>query len=311
MRGFVTDPAGQAGVRLAHDLPEPAPAPDEFLLDVRGYAVNRGELRLIRRRPDGWRPGQDVTGVVLRAAEDGSGPPVGSRVAAMIDWESWAERVAVPTNWAAVLDDRVSFAQAAALPCAGLTALRALRHGGSVLGRDVLVTGATGGVGQFAVRLATLSGARVTAQVSDDDRRDLATSLGARHVVTSLDDEITTRFALVLDGVAGPQLARAVRLLAADGTAVVYGGLGDSGLQQSDFYGSGVANAKLVMGFLSILPADTKGADIAVLAGLVADGRLDPLIGWQSDWTRTPDALDMLAKRGFRGRAVLLRDATG
>jgi NADPH:quinone reductase-like Zn-dependent oxidoreductase len=307
MLGFVTDPAGRAGVCLAHDLPEPVPAPHEFLLDVRGYAVNPGELRLIRRRPNGFRPGQDVTGVVLRAASDGSGPPVGARVAAMIDWESWAERVAVPSTAAAILPDSVSFAQAAALPCAGLTALRALRHGGAVLGRNVLITGATGGVGQFAVPLAVLSGARVTAQVSGPDRAELARSLGAHDVVTALDD-VPTRFALLLDGVAGPQLARAVRLLESDGVAVIYGGGADSGLQQADFYGSGVANARLVMGFISVLPAETKGADLAILAGLVGDGRLDPLVGWHTDWTRTPDALEALARREIRGRAVLLRE---
>lgn len=309
MLGFVTDPAGRAGLRLARDLPEPVPAPHEFLLDVRGFAVNRGELRLIARRPDGWRPGQDVTGVVLRAAQDGSGPPEGARVAAEIDWESWAERVAVPSTSATVLDDRVGFEQAAALPVAGLTALRALRHGGSVLGQDVLITGATGGVGQFAVGLAALSGARVTAQVSDPDRIELARSLGAHHVMTSLDG-LDTRFALLLDGVAGPQLAKAVRLLRPEGCAVVYGGGAESGLQQADFYGSGVANARLIMGFLSILPAETKGADLGIVAGLVADGRLTPVIGWSSDWTETPAALQALARREIRGRAVLLRAAS-
>jgi NADPH:quinone reductase-like Zn-dependent oxidoreductase len=308
MLGFVTDPAGRAGLRLARDLPEPVPAPHEFLLDVRGYAINRGELRLIARRPNGWRPGQDVTGIVLRAAEDGSGPPTGARVAAEIDWESWAERVAVPSASAAVLDDRVGFEQAAALPVAGLTALRALRHGGSVLGKNVLVTGATGGVGQFAVPLAVLSGASVTAQVSDPVRTELALSLGAHHVVTSL-DEVTTRFSLLLDGVAGPQLSKAVRLLESGGCAVVYGGGAESGLQQADFYGSGVANARLVMGFLSVLPAETKGADLGIVAGLVTQGRLTPAIGWSSDWTETPAALQALARREIRGRAVLLRDA--
>jgi len=62
MLGFVTDPGGRAGLRRARDLPEPVPAPHEFLLDVRGYAVNAGELRLIWRRPNGFRPGQNVTG---------------------------------------------------------------------------------------------------------------------------------------------------------------------------------------------------------------------------------------------------------
>ncbi|ADP79399.1 zinc-binding dehydrogenase [Pseudofrankia inefficax] len=308
MRGFVTDPAGQAGLRLADDLPEPEPAAGEFLLEVRGYAINPGEVGLIARRPNGWRPGQDVTGVVLRAAADGSGPPVGSRVAAVVDWESWAERVAVPSGWAAVLDDRVSFAQAAAIPCAGLAALRTLRYGGAVLGRDVLVTGATGGTGQFSVQLAVLSGARVTALVSGPQRVDLARELGAHRVLTSLEDDTVGRFDLVLDGVAGPTVAQAARRLKPEGTLVVYGGGTGSTVEPRDLYLNGVANGRLILGFIGILPHETKGEDIAIVADLVAEGRVRPLIGWQEDWTRTPDAFDALAKRAIRGRAVLLRE---
>src|SRR5579884_81744 len=127
MRGFITDPASPGGLRLVNDLPEPEPAPDQFLLEVRAYSINSGEARLITQRPQGWRPGQDVAGIVRQAAANGSGPPEGTRVAARVDWEGWAERVAVPGRSAAVLDDRVSFEQAATLPIAGLTALRALR----------------------------------------------------------------------------------------------------------------------------------------------------------------------------------------
>ncbi|MFE0464893.1 alcohol dehydrogenase, partial [Kitasatospora sp. NPDC058965] len=73
MRGYLTDPTARAGLRLAEDLAEPRPGPDEFLLEVRAYAVNPGETKLIAERPDGFRPGQDVAGTVLRAAADGSG----------------------------------------------------------------------------------------------------------------------------------------------------------------------------------------------------------------------------------------------
>ena len=114
---------------------------------MRAFSVNYGEADLIRRRPDGWRPGQDVAGIVISRAEDGSGPPEGTRVVAYLDWEGWAERVSVPTWAVAALDDRVSFETSATLPVAGLTALRALREGGAILGRDVLVTGATGSMG--------------------------------------------------------------------------------------------------------------------------------------------------------------------
>ncbi len=307
MRAIITDPAAPAGVRLADDLPEPEPGPGEFLLEVRAFAVNSGELRLIGMRPDGWRPGQDVAGVVVRAAADGSGPPVGSRALARVDWEGWAERVPVPIAAAAVFDERVSFADAATLPVAGLTALRALRHGGAVLGRQVLVTGATGGVGHFAVQLAVLSGARVTALVSGAERAGEAAELGAHRVLTALVDDLGAGpFHLVLDGVGGPGLAEALRRTAPGGTAVLYGGPGGvTELRLADFYAQ-AWNARLI-GLISDEPAGTKGEDLAILAQLVAAGRLRPHLGFVEDWTRTADALIALADRRVRGKAVLTR----
>lgn len=304
MRGFITAPAGHAGLRLADDLPEPSPAPHEAVVEVRAYAVNHDELNLIARRPDGWRPGQDVAGVVLRAAADGSGPGPGARVVCYLDWEGWAERVAVPTHCLAALDDRVSFGQAATLPIAGLTALRALRVGGAVLGRQVLVTGATGGVGQFAVQLAVAAGARVTAQVSGPDRAAQARASGARQVVTSLEDDTLGPFHLVLDGIGGPLTAQAVRRIAPGGHLAWYGNVGGPAeLRLGDFYAQGW-NAHIV-GFISPVPEETKGEDLAILADLVADGRLTPRIGLTLDWERTPEALDALARREVRGKAVL------
>lgn len=181
---------------------------------MRAFSLNYGETILIKQRPDGWRPGQDVAGVVVRQAADGSGPAEGTRVVAYLEWEGWAERVPVPTRAVAPLDDRVGFEQAATLPVAGLTALRSLRGGGAVLGRNVLVTSATGGVGQFAVQLARAAGAMVTAQVSGTSRIPEARELGAHHIVTTLDDPALGPFHLVLDGVGGPQLALAVHRMA-------------------------------------------------------------------------------------------------
>ncbi|MFI5693163.1 zinc-binding dehydrogenase [Kribbella sp. NPDC051586] len=304
MRGFITDPAAQAGLRLADDLPEPTPAPDESVVEVRAYAANHDELNLIARRPDGWRPGQDIAGVVVRAAADGNGPAAGTRVGCYLDWEGWAERVPVPAHCLAVLDDRVSFEQAATLPVAGLTALRALRVGGAVLGRKVLVTGATGGVGQFAVQLAVAAGAVVTAQVSSPAREAEARALGAHQVVTSLEDETLGPFHLVMDGIGGPLTAQAVRRIAAGGHLAWYGNIGGPAeLRLGDFYSQGW-NAHIV-GFISPVPEETKGEDLSILAALVADGRLTPSIGLRVDWTKTPDALDALSRREFRGKAVM------
>jgi NADPH:quinone reductase-like Zn-dependent oxidoreductase len=305
MRGYVTDPAGPSGVRLADDLPEPVPAASELVLDVRAYAINAGELRLIERRPNDFRPGQDVAGLVVRAAADGSGPAVGSRVVARVDWHGWATRVAVPTYQTAVLDDGVSYEQAATLPVAGLTALRALRLGGDLLGRNVLITGATGGVGQFAIQLAKAAGAVVTAQVSTVERAAEATALGANQVVTSLQDKNLGPFQLVLDGVGGELLTQSVRLLAPEATVAFYSSVGGpTTLTLSDFYYAGAHNAKMVA-FVSDHPEETKGEDLAILARLVADGRPTAKIGWSADWEDTPKALQALANREIRGKAVL------
>src|SRR6266567_7671839 len=142
MRALVATGSSAAPLEL-RSVEEPRADAGQAIVDVRAISINRGELRLLAARPEGWRPGQDIAGVVAQTAADGSGPPVGTRVVALVDQAGWAERVAVPSSRIGVLPDEVAFAQAAALPVAGLTALRTLRLGGFLLGRNVLVTGAT------------------------------------------------------------------------------------------------------------------------------------------------------------------------
>src|SRR5438445_6268662 len=169
MLALVNTPSGPAPVEI-REVPEPTPAANEALVEVRAFSLNRGELRLMQTRPEGWRPGQDIGGVVLQQAADGSGPAAGARVVALTDNAGWAQRAAVPAHRMAALPDNVRFEEAAALPVAGLTALRALRHGAPLLGKRVLVTGAGGGVGHLATQLAARSGARVTAVVGSPER---------------------------------------------------------------------------------------------------------------------------------------------
>jgi NADPH:quinone reductase len=275
------------------------------VLDVRSYAINRGELMLLERRPDGWRPGQDVAGVVVRAAEDGSGPPEGARAVAIVAGGGWAERVAVAAAHAAALPDEVTFEAGASLPIAGLTALRAIRTGGVVLGREVLVTGATGGVGHFAVQLGAAAGALVTAHVSGPERADVARSLGARQVIWSLEDESLGPFHLVLDGIGGATLRAAVHRMAPGATAATYGTLaGPAELSLEDF--GRAPNAKLIPIFHAV-PEEEKGADLAILAGLVGSGQLVPHLGVVDDWRDTLDVLSAMRARRVRGRAVMRR----
>ena len=256
-------------------------------------------------RPNGWRPGQDLAGVVVQAAASGKGPAVGTRVGGLVDWECWAERVAVSTDLAIPLPENVSFEQAASLPIAGLTALRALRLGGSLLGRRVLVTGATGGVGQFAIQLAAAGGAEVTALVFAPDRERQAGALGAHHVVTSLDGDDLGIFHLVLDGVGGQVLTDSIHRLEPGGAAVTYGTLGGAApLALLDFPRGPACH---VVPLFHAYPLETRGEDLAVLVSMVAGGRLRPLLGMVRDWAETLAVLEALRERQVRGKAVLTR----
>src|SRR5499427_4456390 len=106
MLAVVNTPGDSAPVAL-REVAELQPAPNEALVEVRAFSLNRGELRLFQARPEGWRPGQDISGVVLTQAADGSGPPPGTRVVALTDNAGWAERAAVSAHRMAVLPDNV------------------------------------------------------------------------------------------------------------------------------------------------------------------------------------------------------------
>jgi NADPH:quinone reductase-like Zn-dependent oxidoreductase len=168
MRALVVDSAAPGRITFG-DVSEPVPVPGEVLVDVRAFSINRGELRMLGTAADGWRPGWDFAGILRSDVEHGL--RAGTRVVGIRRGGTWAERVAVSHAWIAELPDGVSFAQGAALPTAGLAALRMLRLGPAILGRRVLVTGASGGVGRFAIQLAHLGGAEVTALVSGSSAR--------------------------------------------------------------------------------------------------------------------------------------------
>jgi NADPH2:quinone reductase len=300
--GYITSREAPGGLER-RTLSEPQAGPGIAVVAVEAYSLNRGELALLEQRPDGWTPGQDVAGVVARAATDGTGPPEGVRVVGVADQGGWSQRVAVPVHRIAELPDGCSSAQAAALPVAGLTALRALRLGGALLGRAVLVTGASGGVGTLAVQLAKVGGATVTALVSGDHRVDAVRALGADAVVTSL-EEADGPFDVVLDGVGGDALVEGVRRLAREGVAVAYGLAGGepSELTFRDFVESPFG--RLVPFRVYTTDEHTFGEDLGYLAGLVAAGRLEVAIGARLDWERTLEGVEMLRARSVAGKVV-------
>jgi NADPH:quinone reductase-like Zn-dependent oxidoreductase len=290
------------------ELPEPRPQRNEALVAVRAFSLNRGELRSLGNNEEGWVPGQDVAGVVLSQAADGSGPATGSRVVALTDECGWAQCVAVPWHRMAMLPDRVSFSQAATLPVAGLTALRTLRYGAPLLGRGVLITGAAGGVGTIAIQLAARSGARATAIVGRAERGAGLKELGAAEVVVGIENTVG-RFSLILESGGGASLAHAIRLVEAKGTIVVYGN--SSGeptvLAFSDFRGAPNARVQS-FSYFSSESEDRFAPDLALLVSLIADGSLKPQIGVTRSWRDFPAVADQLRDRRVAGKAVLLID---
>jgi NADPH2:quinone reductase len=301
MRAVIYDPEGRANLRLA-DVDEPVVADSEALVEVRAVALNFGEVHFIdQNRKPGEVPGWDAAGVVVQVAADGSGPPVDSRVVGFHWGGGWAERRAVPTENLVVLPDSVEFGAAAALPVAGVTALQALRALGPVVGRRVLITGASGGVGRFAVQLAARAGAHVIAAVGTAARGAGLTALGAAEVVVGLSQLADPVFG-VLDNVGGPLLAEAFGLVADGGSAQSIG-MASNDPTTIDFEKerrTGVR--KRLEPFVVRTPFRP---DLDYLVALLAAGELDPQIGLRGSWEDVSEAADALLNRRVAGKAVL------
>ncbi|MET9293412.1 zinc-binding dehydrogenase [Streptomyces sp. NPDC003077] len=299
MRALVVD-HGEAGpVRFA-DVDEPVPSSGEALVEIRHIGLNFGELNYVHQWPAGAVHGHDAAGVVVRAASDGSGPPEGTRVAVGMSPHAWAERVAVGPASLGTVPEGVELADAAALGIAGVTALRVLRKR-SVLARDVLITGASGGVGHFAVQLAALAGARVTALVGSPDRAAGLRELGADKVLADLAGA-ECRFDLVLDTVGGPLVAQAWSLLAEGGTIhlVGYSSGQDTTFPSGSLFGFGEPRSLATYGDMT----PTSG-ELTDLLGLMAAGRLSAPVGLRGGWQDVDDAVRALFARKVHGKIVL------
>ncbi|MGH2448050.1 MAG: zinc-binding dehydrogenase [Chloroflexota bacterium] len=303
MLAIVAAPDTKEGFTF-RDVPAPQPGPTEALVDVNAISLNRGEAnRLSVAEPD-WRPGWDFSGVVRRAARDGRGPAEGQRVVGIVPEGSWAQQVAVSTDRVATLPDQVSFADAATLPVAGLTALRTLRFGGLLLGRRAVITGAAGGVGRLAVQLASQAGAYVIAIVGSSERASGLDRLGAAETVLGI-DRISEPAHLILESVGGESLAAALKLVAPHGCVVSFGNSSrqDTSFNVSEFYTHDDAQLRA---FLLLDPDQAPFTDdLSALASLVAVRKLSPEIGLETSWRHLAEALKALRERKVNGKAVL------
>ncbi|MBE3009206.1 zinc-binding dehydrogenase [Microbispora sp. NEAU-D428] len=286
------------------DVPEPTPGANEALVKVEAFSVNRGETFKLEAPVTGGVPGKDISGLVVQPAADGSGPTGITRVVGHPMAGGWAEYVAVPADALAVLPDGVSAIQGAALPLAGLTALRLLRAAGPVLGRRVLLTGASGGVGHYVTELAAAAGAEVTAVTRNAERGARLAGLGAAEIVHDVADA-RGPYDIVLESTGGASLPIALARLARRGVLIWFGQASrtPATLDFFDFF-SGPESA--VIRHFHYLDAGTPlGDDLATLVRLTADGRLHPEIGRVADWADTATALTDLRDRRIRGKAVL------
>ncbi|HTZ36108.1 MAG TPA: zinc-binding dehydrogenase [Stellaceae bacterium] len=310
VRAVVVDPAapgrlaiGPVGLR--------DPDRDEVQVRVTAISLNRGETRrAVQQAEPGWRPGWDFAGVVETGAADGSGPAAGTRVVGILPSGAWAERVNCRSHAVAALPDAVSDAQAATLPVAGLTALHGLRQGGLLLGRRVLVDGASGGVGHLACQLAQAAGALVWGHVRREEQRaQVAEWCGGRAIVGR--DLAAAKgqgpYWLILDSLGGAALGAAMGMLAPNGTCVTFG-VSDAAtatVESRWFFATGGARLYGLTLFHELMSVERAGIGLALLAAEIAAGRLRPQIAVEARWSEVARIAERLIERDFTGKAVL------
>jgi NADPH:quinone reductase-like Zn-dependent oxidoreductase len=292
-----------SGALARPELGEPDPGPDEVVVEVRAFSPNRGETFVLESAGAGFRPGKDIAGLIVKPAASGVGPAAGQRVVAHLDSAGWAERAAVPVDRLVPIPDALSFEVAAALPLAGLTAMRLTRATGPLASRRILWTGASGGVGHYFVELAAAQGAQITVVAADEHRSRRLVELGASRCLTD-PRAATGTFDIGLDSVGGAWTAAVLSKLADDGLLVWFGQASRTAPTLDFFDWSGGSSAT-IRKFLYTDDDTPIVDDLATLVRLTTTGRLHPEIGLLDDWEETPRALAAIVQRAVRGNAVL------
>ncbi|MDT0319041.1 zinc-binding dehydrogenase [Streptomyces millisiae] len=307
VRALVVDHTAPGHLSLT-DVPVPRPTAHETLVRVEAVSLNSGEVyQAIRpETPNGTQLGWDAAGVVIQQAADGSGPAEGTRVVT-VGQAGWAELRATPANLLGTAPENADPGALSTIPVAGLSALRVLRRMGSLLGRRVMVTGASGGVGRYAVQLAARAGAHVVAISRSPAQADGLRNLGAQEV-HSEPAAVRQPVSAVVDNVGGQYLVDAFASLSAGGTLFCVGRSSEADVMLSTdtlLGAEGPYGRSIHSFFLTGDPTTDFSADLTWLAGEIATGRLHPSISWRGPWTRHAEAVQLLLDGRLHGKAVL------
>ena len=319
MQAIVQDGYGSADVWHVARIARPEPGTGEVLLQVSAAGLDRGQWHLMTGQPylmrlvSGIRgpknpvPGLDVAGTVVAVGPGVTRFSVGDEVFGF-GRGTFAEYAVARQDKLARKPVNVSFEQAAVVPVSAVTALMALTDVGHVReGQNVLITGASGGVGSYAVQLAKAFGAEVTG-VCSTAKADLVRSLGAAHVIDYTRDDFAAgerRYDLIIDIAGNPAVSRLRRALTPAGTAVIVGGEGSG-----DWVGMGrqfraLARSPLIRQRLTMLTPKQRAADLERLAALIQEGRVTPSIGASYPLDQTREAMRHLESGKARGKIAI------
>jgi len=320
MKAIVYHEYGPPDVLRYADVDQPAPGRGEVLIQVKAASLNFGDRAAMHGKPSIMRLafglkrpkrtilGRDVAGVV---AEVGAGVTkwrVGDEVFGELEQRGFAEYAVAPAHHLARKPAGVTFEQAATLPVAGSTALQSARRGGVGPGRTVLVNGATGGVGLFAVQLSAAQGAEVTG-VCRTGNADLVHSVGATHIVDYTKDDLARtakRFDVIID-LAGSQSLRTMRrLLTPKGVYVCTTGAGGDLLGPLPRLAQAGLTSPFVSQSLRVLAQSRNVDDLDALARMVAEGTLTPVIERTYPLSEAAQAIRELEANHARGKVVLV-----
>ncbi|MEV6320799.1 NAD(P)-dependent alcohol dehydrogenase [Nocardia sp. NPDC051787] len=323
MQAFVTCPYGSSELGQLQEIDRPAPAADEVLVRVRATSINpydwhhlTGEPRIARSMPGGLglrHPRYRVLGCDMAGTVEAVGVGVsrfrpGDDVFALLSHGGFAEYVTVREDMLAAKPDSLSYEEAAAVPMAAITALLALRDKVEP-GQRVLVNGASGGVGTFAVQIARAFGAHVVG-VCGKRNIDLVRSIGADDVVDYRSEDFTRQerqYDLLLDIAGGRSLAACRKALAPKGTFVVVGGPAGRWLQPA-WHAFGVLLTAPLLGRRAVL-ADTvhhgKQQDLVTLTELIEAGKVTPVIDRCYPFDEIPAAIEYQEAGHASGKVVV------